>query len=155
MDEGRTDVSDDDQQASTLQRVDAEDEGDYTGDYSTRMEEIMGDATGSEEPNIDDDDEDEGFVYQGVDAEPQGAYQDQLRDILGAGPEDDELEEKEVEKSFRAEESEVVVVSPARIAVSTRPLSRIASTDIASPKTCSLTWRLRPRGLTPKLRPHV
>lgn len=63
---------------------------DHGGDYSTRLEELMsdeeGDHAGSEE------EEEGGFVYEGVDAEPVGGYREQLRDVLGAEHEEDELE---------------------------------------------------------------
>ncbi|EPQ57241.1 hypothetical protein GLOTRDRAFT_73888 [Gloeophyllum trabeum ATCC 11539] len=74
------------------------------------MEEFMDDSEGEvqgsrgQEDDGDDDDADEGFVYEGVDAGASGSggYRDRLRDILGSehAPEDDELDEKEVEKSL-------------------------------------------------------
>lgn len=63
---------------------------DHGGDYSTRLGELMSDE---EEGSASSEDEDEGgFLYQGVDAEPAGGYREQLRDVLGAEHEGDELE---------------------------------------------------------------
>jgi vacuolar protein sorting-associated protein 8 len=66
-----------------------EDDFDYQGDYSSRMDELL------------DDEDDEGFVYTGIDVQqPSGGYRDQLRDILGAEHEEDETDEHEVESSL-------------------------------------------------------
>jgi vacuolar protein sorting-associated protein 8 len=66
-----------------------EDDFEYRGDYSSRMEELM------------DDDDEEGFVYTGIDVQqPSGGYRDQLRDVLGAEHDEDETEEYEVESSL-------------------------------------------------------
>ncbi|TFK54448.1 hypothetical protein OE88DRAFT_1695853 [Heliocybe sulcata] len=77
-----------------------EEPGDYS--YSSRMEELMGDSEEDAQADRSDDDEEAGFVYDGVDASDNVGYRDRLRDILGAehAPEDDEIEEKEVEKSL-------------------------------------------------------
>lgn len=73
--------------------------GDDAQDYSTLMEAILGNeggdlpsAMGQPKDSGQEEDEEE-FVYEGVDAEPQRAYGDQLRDILGAAHEEDELDE--------------------------------------------------------------
>ncbi|GBE80615.1 predicted protein [Sparassis crispa] len=72
----------------------------HAGDYSTRFEELMSD--GEEESNIhvSDEEEDHGFVYNGVDSEPKGGYREQLRDLLGPDHEEDELDAAEVEHSL-------------------------------------------------------
>lgn len=77
------------------------------GDYSTRFEELMSDDE-DENKNVptrlshnkEAADEDEGFFYTGRDSQPSGTYREQLRDVLGADVEDDELEEQEVESSL-------------------------------------------------------
>ncbi|KAF8608683.1 hypothetical protein BDV93DRAFT_465614 [Ceratobasidium sp. AG-I] len=60
-------------------------------DYSTRMDEILGDdGSGSEKEQSDE----EMFTYSGLDAPPDD-YDTQLQDILG--PEDEEAEQREVD----------------------------------------------------------
>lgn len=82
----------------------AEDSNDHGGDYSTRFEELMSDEEhGSDHAGSDDDEE--GFVYNGVDAEQGGSYKDQLRDVLGPDHEEDGSEE-EVERSLMQEVEE-------------------------------------------------
>ncbi|KAH9929603.1 Golgi CORVET complex core vacuolar protein 8-domain-containing protein [Epithele typhae] len=79
------------------------------GDYSARFEELMSDGDNGGEQGEDDadDDEEEGFVYDGVDADPTGGYREQLRQVLGADHEEDELEEEqEVERSLVHEVAE-------------------------------------------------
>jgi hypothetical protein len=86
---------------------DADAEDVLTSDYSARLEELMND---DEDENKDvptrsphDEeaaDDDQGFHYTGVDSQPSGTYREQLRDVLGADAEDDELEEQEVESSL-------------------------------------------------------
>ncbi|TFY83559.1 hypothetical protein EWM64_g450 [Hericium alpestre] len=79
---------------------------DHPGDYSTRMEELFDDDEEVEHKDVSEDEvdseEDGGFVYNGADAEQaDGTYDDRLRDILGADPEDDdEVDEVEVERSL-------------------------------------------------------
>ncbi|KAH9858426.1 Golgi CORVET complex core vacuolar protein 8-domain-containing protein [Lenzites betulinus] len=73
------------------------------GDYSTRFDELMsdGEEDGDGAHDGTDDEEEEGFVYEGVDADPTGGYRDRLRDVLGPDHEEDELdEEQEVERSL-------------------------------------------------------
>ena len=76
----------------------------HTGDYSTRMEELLGE--GEDESDVQEDDEETdgggGFLYTGVDAADISAgYRDRLRDVLGADAEqDDETEVHEVERSL-------------------------------------------------------
>jgi hypothetical protein len=101
------------------QHSDEDEQFTYSGDYSTRMEEILdGEAKSDDGPDAGDDDEGEGFLYQGEDAEPQGPYRDQLRAILDAEHEDDELEEHELETSLRVDKLTVPGPAPARVAVS-------------------------------------
>ncbi|KAH7914153.1 Golgi CORVET complex core vacuolar protein 8-domain-containing protein [Hygrophoropsis aurantiaca] len=70
----------------------------HEGDYSTRMEELFDDE---DEGEIEEESsEEEGFVYEGVDASPvAGTYRDRLRAVLGPD-EGDESEEQEVEHSL-------------------------------------------------------
>jgi hypothetical protein len=78
----------------------------HPGDYTTRMEELFDngedDADFREKDDVNEDDDDEGFFYTGIDAAdvPTG-YQEQLRDVLGSElSDDDELEAHEVERSL-------------------------------------------------------
>jgi hypothetical protein len=77
------------------------------GDYSARLHEIMNGVDNIEQGDVNGDaieeEEEEDFVYDGVDAEPRGDYREQLRDILGPDHEDDELEEKDVEQTILLE----------------------------------------------------
>lgn len=78
------------------EHLDVEDHG---GDYSTRMEELFG---GDEEDHGgESEDEEEEFVYDGVDVDQVTGtnYREQLRDVLG--PDDSsEFEEQEIERSL-------------------------------------------------------
>jgi vacuolar protein sorting-associated protein 8 len=78
----------------------------HLGDYSTRMEELFedgeDDADFREKEGEEEEDDGEGFLYTGVDAAdmPTG-YQEQLRDVLGSEPsDDDELEAHEVARAL-------------------------------------------------------
>ncbi|KAG6895376.1 hypothetical protein C0992_001583 [Termitomyces sp. T32_za158] len=64
----------------------------HSGNYSTQMDELFNDGYESHGSNDAEDNEDEGFVYTGVDAHavPTG-YADQLRDVLGSELTDDEM----------------------------------------------------------------
>lgn len=83
-----------------------EDEDEYQGDYSTRMEELFEDGEGgnAEEDDDEDEEEEEGFLYTGMDAdESTGDYRSQLRDVLGPDheeEEEEEMDELEVETSL-------------------------------------------------------
>ncbi len=75
----------------------------FVGDYSSRMEEIMdGDHDEGEEEEtsfrLDSDNEEEGFMYTGVDSTPAAAsnYRDRLREILGQDEFTDEDEGDDV-----------------------------------------------------------
>ena len=70
------------------------------GDYSARLEELLKDDEGEHKSadGAQDEDDEEGFFYTGVDSQPSGTYREQLRDVLGPENEDDEQEEEEVEK---------------------------------------------------------
>ncbi|KAF8070487.1 Golgi CORVET complex core vacuolar protein 8-domain-containing protein [Lyophyllum atratum] len=74
----------------------------HPGDYSTRMEELFddGEDEAKEYEDGEEEEEEEGFLYTGVDAMsvPTG-YRDQLRDVLGVELTDDELDALEVEQS--------------------------------------------------------
>ncbi|KAH9948952.1 hypothetical protein B0H21DRAFT_196377 [Amylocystis lapponica] len=100
---GSVDFSDYDSEGEDVQ-------ADHAGDYSTRFEELMSDGEdreGSDGSLHDkDDDDEEGFVYDGADAEPTGGYREQLRDVLGAEHEEDGLSEAEVERSLLQDSEE-------------------------------------------------
>lgn len=81
---------------------DDEDGEEHTGDYSTRMEELFDDGEEGSLSAHEEEDNDEGFLYTGLDApgQPSG-YRDQLRDVLGHDlDEDEELDAHEVEQSL-------------------------------------------------------
>lgn len=88
----------------------------FVGDYSSNMDEILGEGP-NDTANGDDDDEDI-FVYEGADTEPAAAYRDQLRDVLGAEHEDDELEQSQFNATFQTEIAKSPSISPRVIAVS-------------------------------------
>ncbi|KAF9241625.1 Golgi CORVET complex core vacuolar protein 8-domain-containing protein [Melanogaster broomeanus] len=71
---------------------------DHQGDYSKRMEELF---DGDEEHEAEGDEE-EGFIYDGVDAEQitGNNYREQLRDVLGPDDTSDIFEEDDVEHSL-------------------------------------------------------
>jgi hypothetical protein len=81
-------------------------------DYSTRMGELFDDddeTPAVSVPRLDpdeDDENDEAFIYDGADAQvSRASYREQLRDVLDEDGEDadngdDELEEREVERSL-------------------------------------------------------
>lgn len=78
----------------------------YTeGNYSSRLEEILGDSNddAGAELDHDDDDDDEGFLYEGEDAPKDvGDYRSRLADVLGEDMDDepDILEEHFVDRSL-------------------------------------------------------
>jgi hypothetical protein len=75
-----------------------------TGDYTTRMEEVLG---------HEDEDEDEDFLYQGADAdEASKTYNEQLKDFLqgldeAVSAQGDTEEEQQVEKELNETETSV------------------------------------------------
>lgn len=75
---------------------------DHGGDYSTRMEELF---DGDEEEHADGEEEEQ-FLYDGVDAEQvtHTNYREQLRDVLGPDDTSDVFEEEEVERSLLRED---------------------------------------------------
>ncbi|KAF7428647.1 Vacuolar protein sorting-associated protein 8 [Pleurotus ostreatus] len=90
-----------------LESDDAE-EFEYEGDYDTRMAELMSEG-GDDAPKPDSaSDEEDGFVYDGVDADVPTSYSDQLRAVLGPEheSEDDTDELDEVETSLIIQDSE-------------------------------------------------
>lgn len=79
-------------------------DNDNARDYSTRMEELF-----EGEKDASDDDDGEGFIYTGVDADNSiGDYRSQLRDVLG--PEEEHTEELEVARSLLQEVANQKVV---------------------------------------------
>ncbi len=87
---------------------DSEDSGfeysEQSGDYSSRIEELLGDEDSEAEGSaFRDDDDDGGFLYTGVDADTStsSGYRQQLRDVLGHDNEDDsDMDTREVEQSL-------------------------------------------------------
>lgn len=71
----------------------------HAGDYSTRMEELF-----DEEIEGDHDDDEDGFIYNGVDVvDNSTGYQERLLDVLGSDHNEDdrsELDVLEVENSL-------------------------------------------------------
>lgn len=99
------DVSSEEFNLSDNEADDAPDTG--LGDYSAVFEEVMSDGEDEGGHANGDDEEEEGFVYSGVDADPSGGYREQLREVLGQDHEEDELEdEQEVERSLVHEVAE-------------------------------------------------
>ncbi|KAJ7497350.1 Golgi CORVET complex core vacuolar protein 8-domain-containing protein [Mycena latifolia] len=104
------DPADDD--TSTLHATAVDDED--AGDYSSRMEDLLGDDVNSdaeegEQVEDEDEDEDGGFLYTGEDAgDTSAAYRDRLRDALGSDHDaDEDLDANEVERSLiRAPETD-------------------------------------------------
>lgn len=81
--------------------MDADEPFQYDGsDYSSRLEEILGDS--NDEAGGDEEDE-EGFLYEGDDApKDAGNYRSRLADVLGEDMDDepDVLEEQLVDRSL-------------------------------------------------------
>ena len=139
----------------------------HTGNYSTRMEELFDD---DEDEHIrpartngvhlsDEEDDDEPFVYNGVDAEPHPvSYRDQLRDVL----DDDDASgssEREVEHSLlqdAEEEVPSVIVEEAPVSPFVSYLytlySCVYSTETCCPTTLHLPRRLLPSRFRARLR---
>jgi hypothetical protein len=90
-----------------LDLSDSEDYGghdDHHGDYSQRMEELFDDADDDSKDDGDDEltDEEEGFLYTGMDAEDSSVgYRQQLRDVLEQNEDEEyKLNADEVERSL-------------------------------------------------------
>ncbi|KAK7057126.1 Lateendosome to vacuole transport-family protein, partial [Favolaschia claudopus] len=91
-----------DEDATTLHANGVDEDDEQELDYSSRMEELLGEddvnSEANEEDADEDEDEDEGFVYAGADAvETNGnaGYGDRLRDVLGSDHEQDSVHEVE------------------------------------------------------------
>lgn len=79
---------------------------DNTGDYSTRMEELFEEEDDGD-AHQDEEEDEEGFVYSGVDAdESNGDYRSQLRDVLGLEHEEGYTEDLEVESPLLHKEED-------------------------------------------------
>lgn len=77
----------------------------HPGDYSTRMEELFEDgedgADFREKDDVNEEDDEEGFLYTGIDADVPTGYRERLRDVLGSElSDDDELEAHEATRSL-------------------------------------------------------
>ncbi|KAJ7132765.1 Golgi CORVET complex core vacuolar protein 8-domain-containing protein [Mycena crocata] len=96
----------DDADAGTLHANGDDDDDDlHAGDYSSRMEDLLGDDDDVNSEANDDEDEDEaddgGFLYTGEDAaDTSAAYRDRLRDVLGSDHDPEEEDLHEVERSL-------------------------------------------------------
>jgi len=87
----------------TLSDHESEDDDDLpNSSYSSRMEELVADDDDDESDLLDDkSDDEEGFIYDGVDADDvSGNYRDRLRDALGMDPEEGTSPEDEVGRSL-------------------------------------------------------
>ncbi|KAI5119863.1 hypothetical protein M0805_000697 [Coniferiporia weirii] len=133
------------------------------GDYSSRMDEIFSEGGDIDSQNGLEDDEDEGFLYTGKDAdEPTGGYRERLKDVL-----DEELnsEEDTSHRSFNSDGSlhsvnesydafeHVHAMSASDHSVSTSPVSA----SLISPARMhpSLSEDEPPRDTRPFLHPSV
>ena len=123
--------------------VDDVQDDDHPGDYSTRLGEVMSDEEDFATGGVDDDNDDEAFFYNGVDAEPAGTYREQLRDVLGPDHEDEDTSEaQEVEHSLLVHEKEMLEasmddearVSLAHAYIATHLLTRNTQPADASPE---------------------
>jgi hypothetical protein len=76
------------------------------GDYSTRMEELLSD---DERGDAEVDEDEVGFVYDGVDADQVTGdnYRDQLRDVLGPDDSYYQSEEQEMDRPLLGESNSV------------------------------------------------
>ncbi|OJA11702.1 hypothetical protein AZE42_02090 [Rhizopogon vesiculosus] len=126
----------DSEQSPTFSDNVEEIDDDQGGDYSTRMEELLSDEEEDGDAQVDEDEG--GFVYDGVDADQVTGdnYRDQLRDVLG--PDDSELyyesEEQEVERSLLQESNSVKSDEPLH------DVPRVAiQPDTSTPITDTLT----------------
>jgi vacuolar protein sorting-associated protein 8 len=91
---------------------------DNTGDYSTRMEELF-EKEDDGDTRQDEEDDEEGFVYSGIDAdESNGDYGSQLRDVLGLEHEEGYTEDLQVERSllYKEEDEKIEFDSPVCVA---------------------------------------
>lgn len=82
---------------------------DQGGDYTTRLEELLSDAEhNSGAQSEEGEEEEDGFFYTGVDADPAPTYKEQLRDVLGPDHDEDDVEDSgvEVEHSLLREVAE-------------------------------------------------
>jgi len=95
--EGHTRIVDNQSDAGSPEDEDEDAESIYPGDYSTQLEELFnGEEDYETEQRSDNDDED--FVYDGIDADASISYRDQLRNVLGQ-EDADEREDEQVDQS--------------------------------------------------------
>jgi hypothetical protein len=106
-------------QSPTFSGNEEEVEDDQVGDYTTRMEELLSDGD-DEHGDAETDEDDGGFIYDGVDADQITGdnYRDQLRDVLGPEDSYDESEEQEVEQVLLQESSSASNELPRDVPVS-------------------------------------
>lgn len=79
----------------------------HSGDYSTQMDELFSDEYETHGGTDAEDNDDEGFVYTGVDAPAiSTGYADQIRDVLGSELTDDEMDTLDAKISSMHEEDD-------------------------------------------------
>ncbi|KDR75859.1 hypothetical protein GALMADRAFT_509680 [Galerina marginata CBS 339.88] len=102
-----SDILSDEEDLSSAEHVDVA-ELVHTGDYSSHMEELFEGEDVDSTTQEDESDDEEGFLYSGIDAETPTSYKAQMRDLLGQDHEDDESQADvlEVEKSLTSEDAE-------------------------------------------------
>ena len=108
---------------------DSEDYGgheDHHGDYSQRMEELFNDTDDESKDDGEDEltDEEEGFLYTGMDAEDSSVgYRQQLRDVL------EQNEDEEYNSNADEVEHSLVLDSGARASVDDEEELLVSSLD--------------------------
>ncbi|KAF7361851.1 Lateendosome to vacuole transport-family protein [Mycena venus] len=128
-----------------------EDEFNYAGDYSSRMEDLLGEddpnSEANDEEDVEEDEDDEGFVYTGEDAaDTSAAYRDRLRDVLGS---DHDPEEQEQDSVHEVERS--LIIPPELDDGDDEPLEQDGSDHIPSVSVSSAGILTPPRVDSPSL----
>lgn len=121
---------------------DDDDLNEHTGDYSSRMEELLSEGEESDTPDDEDELGDEGFLYTGMDAaDTSTGYGDQLRDVLGPDHEDSDVDANEVELSLlihpesseKSFDNEEPLVSLAHFTLFTHEIDKFVQTASGCP----------------------
>lgn len=98
--ERNTRITDSLSEAGSHEDEDEDAQSIYPGDYSTQLEELFDGEEDSESGEAEQrSDNDEDFVYDGIDADTSISYKDQLRDVLGQ-EDADEREEEQFDRSL-------------------------------------------------------
>lgn len=119
----------------------------HGGDYSARLEEVMSDEEDSQNAHVlsgNEEDEDDRFIYDGVDSPPSVTYRDQLRDVLGTDHEEDANEQHTINKFLvdniqEKEKYEAAMDDEARVRVPTRPQTMRCTEVLRSRQNCPLS----------------